>query len=123
MRKTACLADQSTGAYCYVEAVHSTEPADLYFYSLPYGTALPASIQPSCSACTKSVMAQYAQAGSNLTSLAQVYDQAAQLANKVCGSGYVQLSSTNAARRSSIFRLDTKLVITTIPLLAALSTL
>lgn len=97
LRNTGCLVDQATGAYCYVEAVHNPQPADLYFYSLPLGTDLPPAITPSCSACTKSVMALYAAQGANLSALQETYDGAATVANKVCGQGYAQGGDTNGA--------------------------
>ena len=100
MREVACLPDQVSGAYCYIEAVHNTDPTDLYFYSLPFGTALPGTIYPSCSACTKSVMAQYAGSLSNVTALAKVYKSAAQTVNNVCGQNYAEVSSTSASSRT-----------------------
>ena len=96
MRKTACLPDQTTNTYCYIEAVTNSNPADSYFYTLPLGLQLPDNISPSCSACTKSVMSLYALDGSNLTALNQVYDGAAEVADKACGSGYVQITTVNA---------------------------
>ena len=95
MRDVACLPDQATSAYCYVEAVHSTNAGDSYFYKLPYGFQLPADSTPSCSACTKSVMNLYAQ--SNLTALRGVYDAAATAANGACGSGFVTITSGNVS--------------------------
>lgn len=89
MRDTACLVDQSTNSYCYVEAVRNTNPSDLYFYQLPLGTKLPADTKPSCSACTKSVMQLYSQAQS-LMGLQTTYNAAASLADTACGAGYVQ---------------------------------
>ena len=78
--------------------MHNPSPADLYFYALPLGTALPPDITPSCSACTKSVMALYAEKGTNLTALEGVYGNAAKVANQACGQGYVQVTSVNGAR-------------------------
>lgn len=92
MRNTACLADPTTNAYCYVEAVNKA--SDLYFYNLPFGHGLPNSTVPSCSACTKSVMSLYSQ-NQNLTTLAGVYASAASLANEKCGAGYVQIKAVN----------------------------
>ncbi|KAF7790485.1 hypothetical protein EIP86_001440 [Pleurotus ostreatoroseus] len=97
MRHVACEPDQSTGAYCYVEAVHNANPSDLYFYNLALGTALPASATPSCSACTQSVMALYAADARNLSALGTVYDGAATVANGACGAGYVQIASVSRA--------------------------
>ncbi len=100
LRNTACLPDQTTNAYCYVEAVHNSNPSDLYFYSLPLGIQIPPTVTPSCSACTKSVMGLYAQSGMNLTALSTVYNGAAAIANKQCGNGYVQITAVSGAARA-----------------------
>lgn len=102
MRQVACLSDQTTDAYCYVEAVHNSNPSDLYFYNLPLGTGLPATATPSCSACTKSVMALYAEDGTNLTALNEVYNGAATVANQACGAGYVQITAVSHAARGVV---------------------
>jgi hypothetical protein len=99
-RNTACLPDQSTNAYCYIEAVHNTSPADLYFYSLPLGVQLPSTITPSCSPCVKSVMSLFGTSVDKNSALAQVYNGAATIANKACGAGFVQTASANAAERA-----------------------
>lgn len=98
LRDTACLADPNTNAYCYIEAVSNTNPSDLYFYQLPLGTALPNTVKPSCSSCTKSVMALYSQA-QNVTALASTYPPAAQLVNagSACGSGYAPESGLSGS--------------------------
>ncbi|KAI0077347.1 hypothetical protein K474DRAFT_1661770 [Panus rudis PR-1116 ss-1] len=116
LRQTACLADPSTNVYCYLLAAHNSNPSDLYFYQLPLGIKLPNSAKPSCSACTKSVMALYEGAldqgknggnGNNATSasssdgLKKTYDSAANVANGQCGPGYVQGNVvTSGASRS-----------------------
>ena len=103
LRDTACLADQGTNEYCYIEAVVNSNPADLYLYSLPLGIALPSTVTPSCSACTKSVMGQYAQNGMNLTALNEVYNGAASVVNKVCGNGFAQIiSATSGGARMAV---------------------
>ncbi|CAL1699644.1 unnamed protein product [Somion occarium] len=96
MRTAACLPDPSTNTYCYVEAAHNTNPADLYFYQLPFGIKVPATSKPSCSSCTKSVMALYAQS-LNVSALAKTYDSAAAVANGACGTGYVQTTTAIGA--------------------------
>lgn len=96
MRDTACLVDQQTNSYCYVEAVRNTNPSDLYFYQLPLGIGLPPNTTPSCSACTKSVMQLYAQSN-NLTALTSTYNTAATIADSACGEGYVQQASITGA--------------------------
>ena len=92
-RDVGCLANNSTGAYCYVEAAAAASPADLYFYGLPWGSALPAGTTPSCSVCTKRVMALFAGARAGVTGLQATYDAAAEVAAQACGAGYVQLAS------------------------------
>ncbi|KAI0044966.1 hypothetical protein FA95DRAFT_1544389 [Auriscalpium vulgare] len=98
MRQVACLADQSTSAYCYVEAAVDKNPSDLYFYSLPFGLALPNKTVPTCSGCTKSVLALYGQQATQLDGLKQTYNSAAKIAESTCGQGYVaNVSTTNGA--------------------------
>jgi hypothetical protein len=93
----------STNTYYYVKAVVNTNPSDLYFYSLPLGTTLPATSSPSCSACTKSLMGLYADAmkDTELDGLKETYTGAAQFANKACGEGYAQKNakSNGGSRR------------------------
>jgi hypothetical protein len=99
MRTAGCLPDQATNAYCYVEAAHSTDPSDLYYYQLPIGIPLPKSTVPSCSGCTKSLLALYSQALQNaapgtLSNLQNTYASGANLAVAKCGAGYAQASAT-----------------------------
>ena len=119
MRDVGCLPDQATNAYCYIEAVDNS--ADAYFYSLPYGLQYPSTATPSCSACTKSVMNLYSQ--SNLTTLGEVYDGAATIANKACGSGFVTITSGNLSSAASYTALPSiaLLVLSLLGLLAAWS--
>lgn len=95
MRSAGCLPDQITDSYCYVEAAHSTDPSDLYFYQLPIGLPLPNNTTPSCSSCTKSLMNLYVQAlesapKGTLAYLQSTYQSAQALAVAQCGSGYAQ---------------------------------
>ena len=102
MHDTACLADPTTNAYCYLSAVRNTNPSDLYFYSLPLGIPLPSTATPSCSACSKSVMGIYATAlqdpsqATLLTGLRSSYKASAQIAAQFCGSAFA-LTSISAA--------------------------
>jgi len=102
MHDTGCLVDPTTNAYCYLSAVQNTNPSDLYFYSLPLGIPLPNTSKPSCSACSKSIMAIYATALQDvtqaklLTGLKSSYDVSAQVAAQFCGSAFA-LTSISAA--------------------------
>jgi hypothetical protein len=111
MRTAGCLPDQVTNSYCYVEAAHSTDPSDLYFYQLPIGIPLPNNTTPSCSSCTKSLMGLYVQAlesapKGTLADLQSTYASAQLLAVAQCGSGYAQstvkTSGTAATARPSV---------------------
>lgn len=95
MRKTGCLADRTTNTYCYILATQNRNPADIYFYQLPLGVDLPRSTTPTCSACTKSMLALYAGALGNSTQLAtlgdglkETYPAALELAQGKCGADY-----------------------------------
>jgi hypothetical protein len=103
MRTAGCLPDQTSNAYCYVEAAHSPNPSDLYFYQLPMGIALPPNTTPSCSSCTKSLLALYAQTLENapkgtLTDLQKTYSSGERVAVAQCGASYAQaLATANGA--------------------------
>jgi hypothetical protein len=107
MSTTGCLADPSTNTYCYVKAVFSQNPSDLYFYQLPFGMKLPDTTAPTCSACTKTMMGLYAWALGNetkgdMSGLETTYLSAANLAVGKCGDGYapVQVANVSGAARS-----------------------
>ncbi len=96
MYTAACLTDPTTDTYCYVNAVHNSDPSDLYFYELPLGINVPNSSTPSCSACTKSLMTVYADGLDNsstsglLDDLRKTYPPAQELATGNCGSDYAR---------------------------------
>ncbi|KAI0319301.1 hypothetical protein OF83DRAFT_1038611, partial [Amylostereum chailletii] len=92
LRQVACLPDENTNAYCYVEAAASTNPADLYVYSLPFGAALPPKETASCSTCTKNVMALFGRDADSVDGLKSTFNSAADLMNGQCGTGYVQVA-------------------------------
>jgi hypothetical protein len=96
MRQVACLSNQNTSSYCYVEAASNQTPSDLYFYSLPFGFPLPNDTNLSCSTCTKSVMALFGSQVNETTGLEKTYNAAAILASSKCGSDYVYTHSAIA---------------------------
>jgi hypothetical protein len=99
MREVACTADPSLSVYCYVEAASSSNPSDMYFYSLPFGTPLPNNTTPTCSTCTKSIMNLFEQAVGSTDGLKQTYNSAAALTSSVCGSSYLSNVSSSSAVR------------------------
>ncbi|KAH8996371.1 hypothetical protein EDB92DRAFT_2112667 [Lactarius akahatsu] len=100
MREVACMADQNNSSYCYIGAASSSNPSDLYFYSLPYGTPLPNNTTPTCSTCTKSMMTLFGAVAGSIDGLKQTYSSAVDIASSKCGSSYIHsqsnLSSSSA---------------------------
>jgi hypothetical protein len=101
MHDTACLVDPTTNTYCYLDAIHNTNPSDLYYYMLPLGNHLPNSAKSSCSACTRSLMSIYSSALDNATTpiigLSETYNEAAQQAITDCGQSYASLATNSAS--------------------------
>lgn len=100
-RTAGCLADQSTGVYCYAFAVHEANPADLYLYGLPLGEPVPDSSKMTCSACAGSLFSVYADAlqvgNASAKGLQSTYEDAAKMAESKCGEGYAQLGLASGA--------------------------
>lgn len=107
MRQAACLPDQNTSAYCYVEAVFNKDPSDLYFYSLPFGIPLPNNTKLSCSSCTKNVMALFGSQINDTSGLEKPYNAAVTLASSKCGSDYVGARSAIASSSAIPWAVDT----------------
>ncbi|KAG0704940.1 hypothetical protein DFH29DRAFT_324549 [Suillus ampliporus] len=98
MREAACSVDPVANAYCYVEAVASSDPSSYYFYQLPLGQPLPKITNGACNSCTKSLMSMYSAAltsanATSLTGLQATYGDAANQLNSVCGSSYAQTTT------------------------------
>lgn len=99
MRQAACSVDPMTNAYCFVEAVASSDPSSYYFYQLPLGQTVPPITGGACNSCTKSLMSMYRAAlssanATSLTGLQATYSDAATKLNNVCGASYVQSTAT-----------------------------
>ncbi|KAG2142445.1 hypothetical protein DEU56DRAFT_794468 [Suillus clintonianus] len=104
MREAACSVDPVANAYCYVEAVASSDPSSYYFYQLPLGLPLPKITNGACNSCTKSLVSMYSAAlsstnATSLTGLQFTYADAANKLNSACGSSYAQ--STTVASSSA----------------------
>lgn len=97
MRDVACSANKNTSTYCYIEAASSSDPSDLYIYSLPFGIPLPNNTLPSCSGCTSGVMALFASHVDQTDGLKKTYNAAAKLVSSKCGASFVHTQSAIAA--------------------------
>lgn len=122
--KLGCLIDPASNTYCYVNAVQNTNPADVYLYGLGLGTHFPqvGQANPTCSACSRQILAIYAGAAGNgtgvdklllgnmaLEDLQDTYPPAAKIWANSCGSTFAQttISASNdgVGSRVTIFRL------------------
>ncbi|KAF8542906.1 hypothetical protein BDD12DRAFT_875591 [Trichophaea hybrida] len=78
------------GDYCFVDAVTDTQNHDdLYIYSLPLGTHLPASSRFTCNDCLKRTVSIFSIPAGNTTQLlSDTYKSAAELINSGCGANF-----------------------------------
>ncbi|KIR33918.1 hypothetical protein I352_04004 [Cryptococcus deuterogattii MMRL2647] len=90
MREAESLVNEDTGVFCYIEAVASKRPDDLYLWGLPGGISLPSSSMPSCTKCSASLLKIYGSYVSNTTTLnSTVINAAVKRVNEACGSSFV----------------------------------
>lgn len=105
MYTASCLKDNSTGSYCYADAItNSTSPTDSYIYYLPLNQSLVGGSQPTCSTCLQATMNVFQAAAANSSNtVSGVYASSARLINGLCGPGFVNATiptlTKNAARR------------------------
>lgn len=96
--KATCLADPSTGNYCFAEAITNTSnPSDAYPYYTALGIMLPAATRPTCHACLQETMAIFADyAGDSQQPLATTYVPCAEQIDIACGPTFVTTRITVA---------------------------
>ncbi|KAJ2915497.1 hypothetical protein MD484_g4892, partial [Candolleomyces efflorescens] len=121
MRDAACLSDPTTNTYCFLNAARDTNPTNLYYYSLPLGSKLPArSTDPQCTACLKSLMGLYGAALKDasqarlLSGLVATYEDAAETTLGKCGAGFAQtgiVSGVVEARVPALLVLGSSVVL------------
>ncbi|KAG7094627.1 hypothetical protein E1B28_005451 [Marasmius oreades] len=116
-----CLTDPVSNIYCYVSAVHNNNPSDVYLYGAGLGSQFPSAgkATPSCSACSRQILAIYAGAAANgtgidkallgetaLTELQSAFPAAAKIWADTCGSSFAQAtvaaSNTGVGNRALI---------------------
>ncbi|KAI0828669.1 hypothetical protein BC628DRAFT_1428929 [Trametes gibbosa] len=88
MRAAACQINAEKNTYCYVDAVQSTHPSDLYLYQLALGLRLPNTTVPSCTPCVQAIMRTFATEGAGLDALQKTYAAAAQVVDGACGAQF-----------------------------------
>ncbi|WVF71285.1 hypothetical protein IAT40_006088 [Kwoniella sp. CBS 6097] len=102
MREAEGLVDESTGKYCYLKAVASGRPDDLYLWGLASGISLPSSSTPTCSPCSKALLNTYsAYIPTTPTLNSTLIGGAIQRVNAACGQGFVNLSAETSTSSSA----------------------
>ncbi|WVO16119.1 hypothetical protein L204_103786 [Cryptococcus depauperatus] len=95
MKEAEALVNSDTGVYCYLEALASERPDDLYLWGLPGGISLPSSSKPSCSKCSGLLLNTYGAHLSNTQTLnSTVISTAVSRVNEECGRNFVTLAAT-----------------------------
>lgn len=103
MRTAGCAVDPNTNTYCYINAVHNTNPSDVYYYNLPLGLSMPKTAVPTCSSCTRNLMSIFSeglQSGQELAALRRSYQAASEATSRSCGASFSKAPG-NGARSSS----------------------
>ncbi|WVQ80808.1 hypothetical protein IAT38_002915 [Cryptococcus sp. DSM 104549] len=102
MKEAEALVNATSGRYCYLEAIASERPDDMYLWGLPGGISLPSSSKPSCSSCSALLLNTYlAYTPTTSTLNATVINSAAKRVNEACGASFVNFSTAAAANSSS----------------------
>ncbi|KAL7416472.1 hypothetical protein BDY24DRAFT_234858 [Mrakia frigida] len=122
MKEASALVSSDSGAYCYVEALASDEPADLFLWNLYTGAALPNTNLPSCSSCTKDLFSVYETYASNASlALTVSYSSAVELSNTQCGSSFATTVVATSSGSRSFFTTRRSTITLTLLGLAALA--
>lgn len=97
--QATCLKANTTGDYCFVEAMESKSADDTYPYYTAVGLQLPANSKPSCSSClhdTMEIFSGYALQSSQ--SLSQTYLACAIQVNQQCGDSFASTQVKSASK-------------------------
>lgn len=114
MREAAAMTDPETGVYCYLEAVSSSKPDDLYLWSLPAGIALPYTIKPTCSNCSALLLQHYSESLSSTSTLnGTLVSEAINVVKDACGGAFVNYNASYSGA-SALLRLPGSRLITAI---------
>lgn len=124
MYSATCLQNPESQNYCFATAVTNTSnPSDIYFYSMPYNLSLPGSSTPSCGFCTDETMGIFhaATADSSMP-IAATYPEAARQVNTICGPDFVNGTALSAGRLGVVPNVNTALAATVATVVLTLGT-
>ncbi|WRT66470.1 uncharacterized protein IL334_003429 [Kwoniella shivajii] len=106
IKQVSTLIDDQSGVYCYLEAVNSKKPDDLYLWGIPSGISLPTKSTPTCSSCSRSLLNTYTAFTSTTPTLnSTLVSTAIKRVNEACGQGFVNLSAVTNTTSSSSSRI------------------
>ncbi|KAL0062048.1 hypothetical protein AAF712_011126 [Marasmius tenuissimus] len=112
-RRVGCLVDPGSNTYCYLNAVHNSNPSDVYLYNIGLGKRFPTGgkANPTCSACSRQVINVYSDALGNgtgidkallgdmaQTNLQNALPPAVQTWRDSCGSSFATATISGGAR-------------------------
>ncbi|RSH87259.1 hypothetical protein EHS25_003168 [Saitozyma podzolica] len=102
VRQAENLIDPDTGVYCYLEALASDRPDDLYLWSLPQGIALPSTSTPTCSKCSSLLLSTLSSASNSTSGTLNntLVNNAISTVNSACGSAFISLSANQPTSSS-----------------------
>ncbi|KIW22747.1 uncharacterized protein PV07_11013 [Cladophialophora immunda] len=117
--RATCLKDQSTGNYCFSEAItNSSNAADFYPYYTAVGLSMPETARPTCSQCLQETMQIFAGYAENAAQpLAKTYLPCATQVDQSCGSGFVNTQIKAGSVASSNAAIGGKKLVLSSPLL------
>ena len=124
MYSATCLQNPESEKYCFADAVTNTSnPSDIYFYSMPYNLSLSGSSIPSCGFCTDETMRIFHAATADSSSLiAATYPEAARHVNTICGPDFVNGTALSAGRLGVVPNVNTAVAVTVVTALLTLGT-
>lgn len=134
MREAATITDPDTGVFCYLEALSSTKPDDLYLWSLAAGipyvfsapvlslvlmrpVRVPSNSTPTCSKCSALLLGHYSESQSSTSTInGTIVSEAINVVNSACGRTFVNYNASysgasTSARFPSIEGLSVMLLI------------
>lgn len=99
MYKATCLKANTTGDYCFVDAMETSSADDSYPYYTAVGLQLPTGSKPACSSCLRDTMEIFSgYALQTSQSLSQTYLLCAIQVNQQCGESFASTQVKSASK-------------------------